>query len=132
TVSHTYAAGGTDTLRVTVTDKDGGAGVAKTPVTVAALNHPPTAVAGGPYSGNEGAAVVLNGSGSSDPDGDAITYAWAFGDGTTGTGATPSHVYADNGGYTVSLTVIDSKGAPSTPASAPVTVANVAPTVSAP
>ena len=132
TVSHTYAAGGTDTLRVTVTDKDGGAGVAKTPVTVAAVNHPPTAVAGGPYSGNEGAAVVLNGSGSSDPDGDAITYAWAFGDGTTGTGATPSHVYADNGTYTVSLTVTDSKGAASTPATATATVANVAPTVSAP
>jgi len=130
--SHTYAAGGTDTVRVTVTDKDGGAGTAKTPVTVAAVNHPPTAVAGGPYSGTEGAAVVLNGTGSSDPDGDAITYAWTFGDGTTGTGATPSHVYADNGGYTVSLTVTDSKGAPSTPASAPVTVANVAPTVSAP
>jgi PKD repeat protein len=130
--SHTYAAGGTDTVRVTVTDKDGGAGIAKTPVTVAAVNHPPTAMAGGPYSGNEGAAVVLNGTGSSDPDADAITYAWTFGDGTTGTGATPSHVYADNGSYAVSLTVTDSKGAPSTPASATVTVANVAPTVTAP
>ncbi|HYL56414.1 MAG TPA: PKD domain-containing protein [Gemmatimonadales bacterium] len=132
TASHTYAAGGTDTVRVTVTDKDGGAGAAKTPVTVAAANRPPTAVAGGPYSGNEGAAVVLNGTGSSDPDGDAITYAWSFGDGTTGTGATPSHAYADNGTYAVSLTVTDSKGAPSTPAAATVTVANVAPIVSAP
>ena len=132
TATHTYAAGGTDTVRVTVTDKDGGAGVAKTAVTVAAVNHPPTAAAGGPYSGNEGAAIILNGSGSSDPDGDAITYAWTFGDGTTGTGAAPSHAYADNGTYTVSLTVTDSKGAPSTPASATVTIANVAPTVSAP
>src|SRR4029077_265178 len=63
--SHTYAAGGTDTVRVTVTDKEGDAGTAKPPVTVAAVNHPPTAVAGGPYSGTEGAAVVLNGTGSS-------------------------------------------------------------------
>src|SRR5438132_7731111 len=105
TASHTYAAGGTDTVRVTVTDKDGGAGSAKTHVTGAAVNHPPTAAAGGPYTGNEGAAVAFNGTGSSDPDGDAITYAWSFGDQTTGTGATPSHTYADNGTYTVSLTV---------------------------
>ncbi len=132
TASHTYAAAGTDTVRVTVTDKDGGAGSAKTPVTVTVVNHPPTAAPGGPYSGMEGAAVALNGSGSSDPDGDAITYAWSFGDGTTGTGATPSHVYADNGSYTVSLTVTDSKGAPSTAATATATIANVPPTVSVP
>ena len=132
TASHTYAAGGTDTVRVTVTDKDGGAGSAKTPVTVAAGNHPPTAAAGGPYTGNEGAAVAFNGTGSSDPDGDAITYAWSFGDQTTGTGATPSHTYADNGTYTVSLTVTDSKGAASAPATATATIANVAPAVSAP
>ncbi len=129
--SHSYAAGGTDTMRVTVTDKDGGAGSAKTPVTVAAVNHPPTAVAGGPYAGTEGTAVAFSGSGSSDPDGDALTYAWAFGDGTTGTGATPSHAYADNGAYTVTLSVTDAKGAASAPATATATVANAPPLVSA-
>jgi PKD repeat protein len=130
--SHTYAAGGTDTATVTVTDKDAGVGTAKTAIAVAAVNHPPTAVAGGPYAGNEGAAIAFNGSGSSDPDGDAITYAWSFGDGTTGTGATPSHAYADNGSYTVTLTVTDAKGAASPPASATATIANVAPTVNVP
>ena len=131
TASHTYAAGGTDTVRVTVTDKDGGAASAQTPVAVAAVNHPPTAAPGGPYSSSEGAAVAFNGAGSSDPDGDALTYAWSFGDGATGTGATPSHTYADNGSYTVTLTVTDTKGAASAPVAVTATVANAAPVVNA-
>jgi hypothetical protein len=40
-------------------------------------NHPPTANAGGPYTADPGATIVLDGSGSSDPDaGDIITFAW--------------------------------------------------------
>ena len=131
TATHTYAAAGTDTVRVTVTDKDGGAGSAKTPVAVAAVNHPPTAAPGGPYSGSEGVVVAFNGGGSSDPDGDALTYAWSFGDGATGTGATPSHTYADNGSYSVTLTVTDTKGAASAPVTVTATVANAAPVVNA-
>jgi len=132
TASHTYAAAGTDTVRVTVTDKDGGTGSAKTPVAVAAVNRPPTAAPGGPYSGTEGGAVTFSGSGSSDPDGDALTYAWSFADGTAGTGVTPSHAYADNGSYTVRLTVTDSKGAASAPVTTTATITNVAPAVSVP
>ena len=131
TAAHTYAAAGTDTVQVTVTDKDGGADSVKTTVTVGATNHPPTAVPGGPYSGNEGAAVSFNGSGSSDPDGDALTYAWTFGDGATGTGVAPSHAYADNGTYTVTLVVTDTHGAASAPATTTATIANVAPSVNA-
>jgi len=37
-------------------------------------------------------------------------YAWTFGDGSTGTGAAPSHAYTTSGVYTVSLTVTDSAG----------------------
>ncbi len=40
-------------------------------------------------------------------DGDALTYAWNFGDTNLGTGATPSHTYTTTGTYTVSLVVND-------------------------
>ena len=57
--------------------------------------------------------------GSSDPDGDALTYAWTFGDNATGTGATASHVYEGTGTRNVTLTVSDSKT--TTPLTKPVT-----------
>ncbi|HEY0867458.1 MAG TPA: PKD domain-containing protein, partial [Fimbriimonas sp.] len=78
-----------------------------------------------PYSGNEGEPVSFAGTGS-DPDGDNLTYSWDFGDGTTGSGANPSHVYADNGTYLAKLTVSD--GTASAESTANVTIANVAPT----
>jgi len=88
----------------------------------------PTARTDGPYVGAEGSPIFLNGNASSDPDGDALTFAWEFGDGTTGTGATPSHTYADNGTYQVKLTVTDVYGAESS-TTTQVVVANVDPSV---
>jgi PKD repeat protein len=38
------------------------------------------------------------------------TYAWDFGDGSTGTGANPTHVYGSSGSYVVCLTITDSLG----------------------
>ena len=91
------------------------------------FNQPPVAAAGPDQSANEGSAVAFNGGASYDPDGDPITYLWDFGDGSTGTGATPSHTFADNGVYSVTLLVSDNHGAFSTD-DLIVTVANVAPT----
>ncbi|MEV6012241.1 S8 family serine peptidase [Streptomyces sp. NPDC051976] len=45
--------------------------------------------------------------------GSGLSYAWDFGDGSTGTGAQPSHTYAAYGQYHVKLTVTDSSGATS-------------------
>ena len=97
----------------------------------AAVNHPPTAGVGGPYSGAEGVAVAFDGSGSTDPDGDALGYAWTFGDGGTGTGVAPSHTYVGGGTYTVTLTVTDARGASSAPATTTAAIANAAPVVNA-
>jgi PKD repeat protein len=91
-------------------------------------NLPPEADAGGPYAGEEGSPVSFDGTGSTDPDGDPLTYSWDFGDGNSGVGATPSHTYADNGLYTVTLTVEDPDGA-SDMISTTAEIANVAPDV---
>jgi PKD repeat protein len=53
---------------------------------------------------------TFDATGSTDPDGDIAAYQWDFGDGTTGTGATPSHTYTGLGPQSVTLTVIDDGG----------------------
>ena len=57
--------------------------------------------------------VAFDGSTSIDPDGWIESWAWSFGDGTTGGGARPPHTYAAPGTYPVTLTVTDGTGATS-------------------
>ena len=70
-------------------------------------NTPPTAKPAGPYLGPINTTIAFDGSLSSDPDGNALTYAWDFGDSNTVTDTLPSHSYSAAGIYTVCLTVND-------------------------
>ncbi|MEE6258700.1 carbohydrate-binding protein, partial [Plantactinospora sonchi] len=92
-------------------------------------NRAPVARAGADRtSGPAPLTVAFSSAGSSDPDGGALTYAWAFGDGTTSTAANPTKTYGTNGTYTATLTVRDPQGATGT-SSVQITVGNTAPTV---
>jgi PKD repeat protein len=77
-------------------------------------NRDPVAQAtANPTSGAAPLAVSFSAAGSSDPDGDPLSYAWTFGDGGTATGISASHTYA-SGTYTARLTVTDGKGGSAT------------------
>jgi hypothetical protein len=64
------------TFALTVTDPNGASGTSSVNVVVANVDHAPTAVAGPNQAVNEASLVTLNGSASSDPDGDSLTYSW--------------------------------------------------------
>jgi len=98
---------------------------------ITTLNTPPWPDANGPYTGDEGSPISLDGTGSFDPDGDPLTYAWSvdtaictFDDATS---VTPDLTCGDNGNFTVTLVVDD--GQITSSDTATVTVNNVAPTV---
>ena len=57
-----------------------------------------------------GVPVAFDASGSTDFDGTIASYSWDFGDGSTGSGAKPTHTYSNDDDYTVKLTVTDDKG----------------------
>ncbi len=50
---------------------------------------------------------TFDASGSTDSDGNIVSYSWSFGDGSNGSGVNPNHSYSSAGNYTVTLTVTD-------------------------
>ncbi|GAX48732.1 PQQ-dependent sugar dehydrogenase [Streptomyces olivochromogenes] len=79
-------------------------------------------------SGQAALKVSFSSAGSSDADGDALTYSWDFGDGGTSTAANPSHKYKANGTYTATVTAKDATGRTGS-ASVRIVVGNTAPKV---
>jgi probable HAF family extracellular repeat protein len=77
-------------------------------------NRPPLAVIVPVPAREEGALISLDGTRSSDPDDDSLSYAWSFGDGGGAPGAIPAHAFQDDGSYTVTLVVKDRAGAADT------------------
>lgn len=73
----------------------------------AVANHRPWADPGPNRIVDLGKRLSVSGFGSVDPDGDALTYAWDFGDGATASGYSASRTYAALGEYVVTLTVSD-------------------------
>jgi Ca2+-binding RTX toxin-like protein len=90
----------------------------------------PAPDAGGPYSGNEGADIALDATGSTGTG--TLSYGWdtdGDGDFSDATGASPTVSFPDNGTYVVAVQVTDGNGSIATD-TAEVTVSNVAPALS--
>ena len=112
--SHLYGSAGTYTVSLTVTTADGsdkrirqdyivvGSGPGTTP--------PNAAFTGNPTGGNAPLTVQFNSDASTQGSSPITAYAWDFGDGATSTAQNPSHTYAANGTYTVSLSVTTTVG----------------------
>lgn len=106
-------------------------------LTLLPANRPPVADAGADQTVGEGSLVTLDGSGSTDPDGDAMTYAWTLRAGYSGPevtlddahSVTPTFGTVDDGVYTFEVTVSDDDGVTDTD-EVQVTVTNVAPEIS--
>ncbi len=130
--SHTYPDAGDFVVTITVTDKDGGSHSDTFTITVNDTSTPPVSNPGGPYSGDEGEAIPVDGSASSDPDGTVESYLWTATDGSFDdpTSATTTFTAPDDGTYTLTLEVIDNDGIPDTETTM-VTVHNVAPSIDA-
>ncbi|WP_353633239.1 PKD domain-containing protein (plasmid) [Halobacterium sp. NMX12-1] len=119
TVTASFGDPGTKTVTVRVTDDDGATN--ETMVTVD-VNAPPTASLDVTSSVYTGDAVTVDGTDSADPDGEVVDYAWSI-EGASAAGPNGTVSFADDGTYSVSLTVTDDAGATDT-ATANVTVLN--------
>jgi PKD repeat protein len=125
---------GTYVAQLIVTDVFGAASAPAT-VTITAINSTPVANAGPAQTVHQGTIVTLDGSKSSDADGDPLTWSWSFASKPTGSTAILSNVNsahptftADKSGiYVVNLTVSDSYGAVSSAASVTITAGTSVP-----
>ena len=101
---------GVHSAQLTVTDASGAANATASDEVAIRVNHPPVAEAG-PETVTDALYVTLDGSGSSDADGDRLIHTWDFGDGSPpALGETVTHAYPRSGIFPVTLTVDDGTG----------------------
>jgi len=105
TAIHTYATSGTYNITLTVTDTIGQTYSVTNSVFVGG-GMPPVMEFRYAVSGY---AVTVDASSSTDDVG-IVSYAWDWGDGTSGTGMIATHTYSAAGPYIVTLTVTDTIG----------------------
>ncbi|HZY48029.1 MAG TPA: PKD domain-containing protein, partial [Candidatus Bathyarchaeia archaeon] len=126
TQSHAYAAAGTDTATLIITDANGVTGTFSLAIQVKPFTVSFTSAnAATPAHNVTFAASTTNGN-------SPFAFSWNFGDGTTGTGATTSHTYAAAGTFTVTLTVIDSYDGVTAGPSPPANTATITKTITVP
>ena len=112
-----YTEAGAYTVTLVVTDDRGATATATLVINVSLDSNlaPSADFSVSTVSGAAPLAVSFDGSTSSDVDGTVASYAWNFGNGQNGSGATPPAVtYTLPGTYTATLTVTDNKGATGT------------------
>ena len=109
-VSHTFAADGTYTVRLNVTDDADAYNTTSIEVTVAATPPAPQAPVAEFDAETDSLNVTVNASESYDPDGTILYYNWSWGDGNTSTGVLSVHSYERAGTYTIELNVTDDSG----------------------
>jgi PKD repeat protein len=117
TTSHQYTAEGSFSVLLTVTDDAEATHTATRTITVTAPSEnefPAADFTADPATGLPPLMVSFDASGSSDPDGQIVSYDWDFGDGASGSGVTVSHEYTAAGSFTASLLVTDNDGAENT------------------
>lgn len=113
-VNHEFTVAGDYTVTLTVTDDTGVSTSVAQVVTVreaqVANRAPTVTVAASPFQGDAPLEVVLVAT-ASDPDGDALSFAWDLGDGGRREGdASVSYNYASPGTFTATVTVTDGRG----------------------
>lgn len=109
-VSHTYTSSGSYTAKLTLMDDQGCSDEESFQIVVSPSQSPTASLSAYPTSGAASLVVVLDGSASTDPESDVLTYSWDFGDGVvrSGSDAQTTHTYTQPGIYTATLTVSDS------------------------
>ena len=124
---HSYADDGTYKVRLRVTDDDGATALSNT-ITLLVDNRAPRceSICWTPLTPTDAERVEFSAV-VSDRDGRVVGWRWCFGDGTTSTEQTPTHLFPNDGEYTISLVVRDDDGKESISCTRTITVTNAPP-----